>query len=244
MTTAHIDKLTPYARNSKRHPPEQIAAIAASIEEFGFVGAIVIRAGEIAKGHGTLEAARSLCAKGKTIHLAPGRKAGGKALKPGHVPIIDASGWSDEQFRAFVIADNKLAEKGTWDTAILADEMAALLESGWEGDAMGFSGNEIDQLLGDFTGDADELPLDNNAAGLPGDPLPADALGGKTAAQAAKEAGAKAPPLLSPIVIQLTPAQMVAWRTFKKSIGQMGNDDAFAALLASAQPTPQPEQTP
>lgn len=47
MTTAHIDKLTPYARNSKRHPPEQIAAIAASIEEFGFVGAIVIRAGEI-----------------------------------------------------------------------------------------------------------------------------------------------------------------------------------------------------
>ena len=59
-----IDALIPYARNSRTHSDSQVAQIAASLDEFGMVGAIVVRDGVIAKGHGTLAAVRKLYAAG------------------------------------------------------------------------------------------------------------------------------------------------------------------------------------
>lgn len=142
-----IDALIPYARNSRTHSDEQIALIAGSIDEFGLVGAVVVRDGVIAKGHGTLSAIRKLVAAGKTIHEPPGAKQGGQAYAAGMVPVIDASGWTDSQFRAFVIADNKLAERAGWDTALLGLELGELRDDGFALDGLGFEAGELGGLL-------------------------------------------------------------------------------------------------
>lgn len=148
-----IDALLPYARNSRVHSPEQVAQIAASIDEFGFVGAIVARDGTIAKGHGTLAACRLLLDQGKTIHPAPGRAAGAKAFPAGKVPFQDCTGWTDAQFRAFVIADNRLAESADWDRDLLAIELADLGDMGFNLDLLGFDAGELDDML---SGDQDQ----------------------------------------------------------------------------------------
>ncbi len=64
ITLRGIDSLIPYARNARTHSEEQIARIAASIEEFGMAGAIVVRDGVIAKGHGTRAVVRVLGSAG------------------------------------------------------------------------------------------------------------------------------------------------------------------------------------
>src|SRR4051794_20093376 len=115
ITLQEIDSLIPYVRNARMHSDEQVVRIAASIEEFGMVGAIVVREGVIAKGHGTLAAIRKLLAAGKSIYPPPGRAQGAARFPDGQVPVLNASGWSDAQFRAFVIADNRLAELAGWD---------------------------------------------------------------------------------------------------------------------------------
>src|ERR1019366_7086293 len=85
-----LDKLIPYARNARTHSDAQVAQIAASIKEFGFVNPIL--AGTdcvIIAGHGRLLAARKL---GMT-----------------EVPVIVLDGLTENQRRALVLADNKLA---------------------------------------------------------------------------------------------------------------------------------------
>src|SRR5271156_2265642 len=86
-----IDKLIPFARNPRTHSDAQIAQIAASIQEFGFNNPILVdtKAGILA-GHGRLLAARKL---GLT-----------------EVPVIVLDHLSESQKRAYIIADNKLAE--------------------------------------------------------------------------------------------------------------------------------------
>lgn len=231
LTPTPIRDLVPYAGNSKTHPPEQIALIAQSIEDVGFVGAIVIRNGIIAKGHGTLAAVKSLQAQGKRIYPAPGKAAGAKALPKGTVPVLDATGWTEAQFRAFVIADNRLAEKGGWDSAMLAQEIQALSDAGINLDGLGFSDSEIDNLLDEYTGGGG--PMDNNAA----------ATLSETAApeQAGKESGegqggpAKAPPIYSPLLISLSHAEMARWREIKKAAGLPDNSEAFKRLTGITQ---------
>src|SRR5690625_554360 len=85
-----IDALIPYARNSRTHSDEQVAQIAASIKEFGFLNPIIID-GEngIIAGHGRVMAAQKLGLK--------------------ELPCIEASHLTDAQRRAYIIADNKLA---------------------------------------------------------------------------------------------------------------------------------------
>lgn len=154
ITLRPVEALIPYIRNSRTHSAEQIGLIAASIDEFGMVGAIVVRDGVIAKGHGTLSAIRQLHAAGKEVYPAPGRSAGATAFQPGHCPVIDVSGWSDAQFRAYVIADNKLAEQAGWDDELLRLELGELQALGFELDLLGFDAEEIDHLL---------APLPDNA---------------------------------------------------------------------------------
>jgi hypothetical protein len=143
-----IGSLLPYQNNARTHPKEQIARIAASIEEFGFVGAIVVRNGTIAKGHGTLQAVQALYTEGKPIYPAPGRAAGVKPYPLGHVPVLDVSGWSDAQFRAFVIADNKIALESGWEEELLKVELEELLAEGFDLDVIGFTEDELEALNG------------------------------------------------------------------------------------------------
>jgi hypothetical protein len=143
-----ISGLTPYARNSRTHDAAQVSAIAASIDEFGFVGAIVIRDGTIAKGHGTLAAVQHLVAAGKPIYPAPGKRAGVAPFPDGMIPVQDCSGWTDAQFRAYVIADNRLAEQAGWDRDMLALEVADLGVLDFDLALLGFDAGDLSDLMG------------------------------------------------------------------------------------------------
>lgn len=157
-----VGDLIPYARNARTHSDEQIAQIAASIDEFGMVGAVVVRDGVIAKGHGTLAALRKLYAAGMSVYPPPGRQHGAQPFAADAVPVIDATGWTDAQFRAYVIADNKLSENAGWDRELLALEIGDLHAEGFNLDLLGFEVADLDVLLNveapQYLTDEDDTP--------------------------------------------------------------------------------------
>ena len=128
QSTAKTDSLIPYARNSRTHSDEQVAQIAASIKEFGFLNPIIID-GEngIIAGHGRLLAAQKLGID--------------------EVPIVEAAHLTEAQKRAYVIADNKLALNAGWDYEMLALELGELGELGFDLGLTGFDEDEIAALM-------------------------------------------------------------------------------------------------
>jgi DNA modification methylase len=123
-----VEKLIPYARNARTHSDEQVAQIAASIAEFGWANPILAGAdGVIIAGHARLLAARKL---GLT-----------------EVPVIVLDHLSETQRRALIIADNRLALNAGWDEEMLRVELAALEEEGFDLDLVGFSDEELEDLL-------------------------------------------------------------------------------------------------
>ena len=146
LETWPIDRLKPYDRNARTHSQEQIAKIAASLGEFGMVGGIVVRGGTIAKGHGTTAAVRRIYAAGKLLYPAPGKAAGAQPYPDGTIPVLDVSGWSDAQFRAYVLADNRIAEEAGWDVSLLTGELEDLSDEGFDLEVAGFSEDELAML--------------------------------------------------------------------------------------------------
>lgn len=125
--TVATDSLIPYARNSRTHSDEQVAQIAASIREFGFLNPIIIDGDNgIIAGHGRVLAAQKL---------------GIDTL-----PCIEASHLTDAQRKAYVIADNKLALNAGWDDELLRIELDELGEMGFDLELTGFSLDEIEEL--------------------------------------------------------------------------------------------------
>jgi len=125
-----VSLLKPHPRNPRIHSGKQIHQIAASIEEFGFVNPILVDAeNRIIAGHGRFEAA--------------------KLLGLERVPTVCIDHLSPTQRRAYVIADNKLAEKAGWDRDILKLEFEELFiaEPSLELELTGFETSEIDLLL-------------------------------------------------------------------------------------------------
>jgi hypothetical protein len=123
-----IEKLVPYAKNSRTHSEEQVAQIAASIREWGFTTAVLVdESGSIIAGHGRVMAARKL----------------GMAS----LPVMVAAGWTDAQKRAYVIADNKLAMNAGWDNEMLALELGEIGDLGFDLDLTGFTADEIAALM-------------------------------------------------------------------------------------------------
>ncbi len=126
-------RLQPYAGNARTHSDAQIAQIAASIEEFGFTNPILADGeGVIIAGHGRLLAAQRLGLE--------------------KVPVITLDHLTDAQRRALVIADNKIAENAGWDEETLRLEIEALQELEFDLDLIGFSDEELDDLLGGLDG--------------------------------------------------------------------------------------------
>lgn len=114
-----IDSLKRYARNPRVHSREQIEKIASSIKHFGFtIPLLVDEGGTLICGHGRLAAA-----------LAIGLE---------RVPVMTASGWSEEDKKAYVIADNKLADGGEWDESLLSFELGSLEDAGFDLSLTGF----------------------------------------------------------------------------------------------------------
>jgi len=123
------DKLIPYARNAKRHDAAQVSKLAGSIREFGFNNPILIdKDNGIVAGHGRVMAAQKL------------------ELKT--VPCIRLGHLTDTQRRAYILADNRLAEiGGGWDEEMLRNEINDLIAEKSPIDLLGWSDIELEDLL-------------------------------------------------------------------------------------------------
>jgi DNA modification methylase len=140
-----VASLLPYAGNARTHSPEQVAQIAASILEFGFVAPVLVdERGEIIAGHGRLLAAQSL------------------GLET--VPTIVRAGLTEAQKAALRLADNRIALNAGWDEALLAAELAKLQDANEIDLALtGFGAEEIDRLLAGL----DPLATESSTPGNP-----------------------------------------------------------------------------
>ena len=107
MRMVPIANLVPYANNAKIHSPAQIAKLRASLREFGFVSPVLIDGGNnILAGHGRVLAAQ----------------AEGMA----EVPCVLVTELSEAQRKAYILADNRLAEDADWDDSLLRMELDTL----------------------------------------------------------------------------------------------------------------------
>jgi len=150
-----VASLTPYARNARTHPKEQVAKLVSSVREWGWTMPILIdERGEIIAGHGRLLAA--------------------EALKIEQVPVMVARGWSDEKKRAYVIADNQLALEAGWDRELLSSELSELHALNFDLSLTGFDAQDIKILLRHHTfGGAEDIlpdvPEEKDVVSKPGD---------------------------------------------------------------------------
>jgi DNA modification methylase len=136
----HVRSLRPYPNNARTHSKKQIALIAKSLKKFGFCNPVLVDdQNQIIAGHGRVEAA----------------KLNGMDM----VPTVRLSHLSDADKRAYILADNKLAEKAGWDKEILATELQYFVSVDFDLDAVGFEPAEVDQIIEEI-GDADEQPED------------------------------------------------------------------------------------
>ena len=123
-----IADLVPYARNARTHSEAQVALIAGSIREYGFTNPVLVDgANGIIAGHGRVMAAES--------------------LGLGTVPVIELAHLTEAQKRAYILADNRLAEQAGWDRDLLSLELGDLRDLGVELGDLGFEAGEIDALF-------------------------------------------------------------------------------------------------
>ena len=123
-----ISEIVPYEKNPRKNE-KAVEIVARSIKEFGFKVPIILdKNKEIIAGHTRLKAAIKLGLK--------------------EVPVIRAGELNDEQVKAFRIMDNKSSEYAYWDIELLKEELKDLKDINFNLDLTGFSGAEIDYLLG------------------------------------------------------------------------------------------------
>jgi hypothetical protein len=128
--TCAIEEIAPYANNARTHSKKQVRQIADSIRRFGFCNPVLIADDNtIIAGHGRVEAAKLI---GMT-----------------EVPVRRLSHLSKEEVRAYILADNKLAENAGWYRDLLAIEMQGLIDLDFDIEGLGFSMVEIDLTIGD-----------------------------------------------------------------------------------------------
>jgi len=149
-----IDSLVLRRSNPRTHSEKQVRQIAASIQEFGFTNPILIdRSGTIVAGHGRVRAAKQL---GLTT-----------------VPTVLLEHLSEAQIRAYVIADNRLAECAGWDRDLLSIELQALseLDLDFSLEVTGFDTPELDLLIAGRTDESEADPADASTGIDPNAPV-------------------------------------------------------------------------
>lgn len=123
-----LEKIIPYERNARAHSDDQVRQLADSMRKFGVTTPVLVdEAGVLIYGHGRLAAARL---------------AGFDSL-----PVAIAVGWSEEDKRAYRIADNQLALTSTWDMPTLKAELADLKMGGFDMPVLGFTGLQLVQFM-------------------------------------------------------------------------------------------------
>tara|TARA_R110002020_G_scaffold122857_2_gene278771 strand:+ start:256 stop:828 length:573 start_codon:yes stop_codon:yes gene_type:complete len=131
----NIDSLIPYINNARIHSDEQVAQIAASIKEFGWTNPVLVDGNNgIIAGHGRVLAARKLEAT--------------------EIPVIELQGLSEAQRRAYILADNRLAENATWDTDLFPLEVQELAALNFNLSLVGLSEFEMKYILNPDAGNA------------------------------------------------------------------------------------------
>lgn len=127
IETIGIKSLKKYKNNSKKHSEKQIKMIQNSIKEFGFLSPCLIdEENNVIAGHGRIEAAAGLGIES--------------------VPCLRIEGLTEDQRRAYIIADNRLTELGSWDKELLATEISELDINDFDIDLTGFSIGDIEEL--------------------------------------------------------------------------------------------------
>lgn len=158
--TVPIAGLRPYDRNARTHSRRQIRKIATSIERFGFVNPVLIDQNNmIIAGHGRVAAA--------------------KLLSWTEVPTLRVEHLTEAEKRAYILADNRLAEEAGWDQEILAIELQGLIEIDFTVELTGFDTAEVDRILDaraeadapdhDLADDVPPIPAAGAAVTQPGD---------------------------------------------------------------------------
>ena len=127
--TINIEELKPYENNSRTHSRSQIEKIAKSLEEFGWMSPVVVD-------------------ENYTIIAGHGRVLGAKKAGITEVPCLIVDDLTDEQKRAYVIADNKLSDESGWDYDKLVEELKSLNSSKYD---TSFTGFNLDSLKGSFS---------------------------------------------------------------------------------------------
>ena len=138
-----VSDLKPRSSNPRTHSKKQIRQIADSIKQFGFNNPILVdRDNTIVAGQGRVEAARLLGIE--------------------TVPTIPLEDLTEAEIRAYVIADNRLAELAGWNRELLAIELQGLIEVDLDFDVTitGFEMPEIDILIGELDADEEDDPAD------------------------------------------------------------------------------------
>jgi DNA modification methylase len=138
-----LTMLTPYDRNARAHTDADVDKVAASMKKWGITFPILVdETGRVIAGHLRLLAAKKL-----------------ELLR---VPVIVARGWSEAEKRAYVIADNQLAARATWNNDLLHGEVLALAAEGFDLNLLGFEAIDLKKLLKDWgdggAGDPDAIP--------------------------------------------------------------------------------------
>lgn len=147
-----ISDLVPYEKNTRVHKKVQVEQIMDSIIEFGFTSPILISdKNGILAGHGRLMAAQK--------------------LKLDKVPVIRLDYLTEDQQRAYVIADNKIAENAEWDYPLLTQELKDLEELDFDIGKLGFSVGELDDLLNLDTEPAPAPKVKKEKEQLPDQPI-------------------------------------------------------------------------
>ncbi|MCC8066212.1 MAG: site-specific DNA-methyltransferase [Clostridiales bacterium] len=127
---ADINDLIPYINNARTHDDKQVAQIAASIKEFGFLAPVIISGdNSILCGHGRYYAAQKLGLK--------------------KIPCIKEEYLTESQRKAYIIADNKLSLNAGWDEELLRVEIEALQGEDFDVSLTGFDEKEIAALFDD-----------------------------------------------------------------------------------------------
>ncbi len=142
---ADIKDLIPYARNARTHSDEQVAQIAASIKEFGFLSPIII-------------------SKDNTILCGHGRFYAAQKLGLEKVPCIKEEYLTETQKRAYILADNKLSLNAGWDNEMLAVELTELQNEDFDLGLTGFDVSELEDLIGKDSSDVEDDDYDLDAA--------------------------------------------------------------------------------
>lgn len=131
-------------RNTRTHSDAQVADMARILVEFGFTSPVLVDGPDcldIVAGHGRKLGALRAWADGAQLHFP-----GGAVIPQGQVPTLDVNGWSPEQRRAYVIADNAVALQAGWDDDLLASELADLGNANFDLGLLGF-GDDLEAMM-------------------------------------------------------------------------------------------------